>query len=404
MLDKKNVTHVFCSQKLRLILFSLWLLNTSALWAKPTQYDVPITVENTISKDIGTDYTLAAVDLVQWSFDLMGVDKPSILNSTLQGYLGFYIALMNHEIIGHTFSGHDVGWDTSRYTWRPFSAATYIKMDAFIQDVQQDTLPTQPIFNTKDAIVSLGGIQASRVLANKQQVSYLLKGMPRGHVRHLSYLYGSLDRLTYIYLTPKDSTGNDIHAYADNMAQIYGVSKKRVLNKMANVAWIDLINPVLWFNLNNLNENKTAPVPMMNLGDVDWLPWLAADFTPFGYGVYFNNYVKVRSMLFEVNVGSGTTYHDKSYYAIHLNAHHLLKLGDLSLSLLTQFWRQPQLLTKDPLKAPFKHGLMAFLKTEYQVNDVVSFILNVGYKTQGYLMDESKDQTALVRGGIALRW
>lgn len=367
-------------------------------------YRLPLTIGNEqfISKDIGTDYTYSIIELSQYAF---GLEQPWYTN-LFEIYIGMYLSIINHEVIGHTYSGNDLGVATEKYGWNFDSAATYYNGDDWYRMFNDDPTPTKVIAAQKNAIFSLGGVQAGSVLAYKMQRGYVSEDKtPQGAVRVSAYIFSLIDKWQYTSVVSGDAftqenKGYDPIGYAMDMADAYGVNASDVYSEMESVSQLDLVNPILFYSL------FLDDIPMLPLGSVRWLPWLSGEYTPFGYGRYLNNFFKVGRKLFEVNFGSGTTYNEQKYSSVAFRSHNLIQFSKLDLGLILQTWKQPELFTEDPLSAPIEQGGMFFITSEYfpKSRKDVSVTFKAGYKTEGYVLEETVYEQVLVRVGIMVRF
>ena len=391
---------------MKIVIAFIFLFMAPLVWgnAADEPYRLPLTIGNEqfISKDIGTDYTYSTIELSQYAF---GLEQPWYTN-LFEIYIGMYLSIINHEVIGHTYSGNDLGVTTEKYGWNFDSAATYYNSDDWYRMVNEDPTPTKVIAAQKNAILSLGGVQASSVLAYKMQRGYVSEDKtPRGAVRVSAYIFSLIDKWQYTSGVSGEAftqvnRGYDPIGYAMDMADAYGVNASDVYSEMESVSQLDLVNPILFYSL------FSDDVPMLPLGSIRWLPWLSGEYTPFGYGRYLNNFFKVGRKLFEVNLGSGTTYNEQKYSSVAFRSHNLIQFSKLDLGLILQTWKQPELFTEDPLNALIEHGGMVFITSEYfpKSRKDASVTFKAGYKTEGYVLEETVYEQVLVRVGIMVRF
>lgn len=325
-------------------------------------------------ENMGTDIALTVMNGYEFLSDHTWKDVPGI-SPLLDFLVASHIALINHEITGHALRTKQLG-----------GTVEGIKIGFF-----EGAVTTSGITDSqKLASVSMAGIDASRLLAG--QISDRAVG--RNHLSKFSamtYLLTSLDQINYIYWNTKKSPGHDIDNYVQQINAFYGgtpLSRK----KMRSIAWMSALDPMLYYALYTVVTQKTdMTVPMIPMGGTwKWLPALSAAFTPYGYERILKNYIKHGDFLGTVSLGTGKSYkNNKNTFLIAFDTSNLFKVGDTStVGVSLAYWRQPRVYADTPAQEKMTDGGLAAINWSTQFNETFGMDIQLGYKTEGYILGQ----------------
>lgn len=360
------------------------------------------------------------------------------LNSVWWGRLGMgYFAIMvttfNHEFSGHGMRvleqkykltrvevGLDLGGSTSYVTKRPF---TY----------------------QKEAIISLGGVQANYLLSQKIASDLVVRNQKMDPVTGFGYAFSALDQTLYSWTlkgVKKDDHGHDINSYVRNMEFLYGEGSMS-RGKVKSATWLNLLDPVLFSSLYSIFTGENMEIPSIKLGGIGIAPFAGATLTPYGsiekkIGAYLitdytpvkfsfsfgrqnksskvatltqkessmfnsqqnNGKVDLEKFDFFSGLNAGESVKKHNTYTAECTIYKILSFEDFYVGATGAFWKQPIFGVKDPYRAKPKNGGMLLVTTTYSMNDRLNILFEAGYKTKGFLPGRVMDKTPLLRAGF----
>jgi hypothetical protein len=212
---------------------------------------------------------------------------------------------------------------------------------------------------------------------------------------------------------------NDIRAYTRiiNAQAVYTepgnikMSVKDLKSKMM----INAINPFLFYSLYSMIKtylwegSQSNEVPMLNFGDIKYLPGLRAGLTPFGVEYHLDNYLRWKGMtsLIDIRYGDKTFYN--SWDGVGILVQSIYRPKNFSFDVYLNIWKQPGLkLENDKAELKGKGIGGAFsIRGYYDFSNTklpISAVLELGYKSVGFLEGYSLNSLPIFSFGLALRY
>lgn len=229
----------------------------------------------------------------------------------------------------------------------------------------------------------------------------------------ISYIQNTNENLS------DNTKDNDIRAYTriinaqavntepDNIK----MSVKDLKSKMI----INVVNPFLFYSLYSIIKtflwegNESNKVQMISFGDVKYLPALRAGFTPFGVEYHLENYLRWKDItsLIDIKYGDKTFYNNWGGAGILVQ--NIYKPPKFSFDVNLNIWKQPGLKfgnDKAELKGKGIGGAFS-IRSYYDFSNTklpISAVLELGYKSIGFLEGYSLDSSPIFALGLALRY
>ncbi|WP_156961278.1 hypothetical protein [Candidatus Orientia mediorientalis] len=368
-------------------------------------------IENSLS-------TINILDLISSKYGW----NDSIIGRIIIGCPSFYIALINHEVVGHGRRAYEFGGTVTRYSFSLFSAVTYMKNLPNIHLQQND-------------VTTISGVQINTCLAAKIVNQLLTTNQPLNPITAWSYIFSAGNQFWYIShdvtfnMLHRAGTG-DLNQHIQNMENIYGDNSIR--SKIQFLSFLDLIDPMLFASLYTIISGQNIKVPMIPLGQINGLgkigfmpsanliltPYnvlekritihINTEYTPvkvaFGFGreLKSNNPVSnlSGSHFFTKKDSTSPKIHDTYYFEFSVPRLFSIKKADLGFSLA--LWRQPELMTPVPRYAEIKNGIMGLLNLTFKINNMLSLFAEAGYKTKGFILDQPIEECAIMNFALRL--
>ena len=356
-------------------------------------YEYTITADKWMTSRAGADLSYSLMGLYSSIENLLlRSGDTNVLGYLLKIPLRYIVAteimVIQHEVFGHGSRARELDVGVEKYEIGFLQGATQYDLFSFI------TLPLQ-----KRAVLSLGGISGTHVLAERIKRSFFAEGDVIDPVKGIGYIVNQIDQIIYSFSDYKGS-GHDIKHYMDYMNAIYGANFL-TKEKIKTAAIISAIDPFLLFSLYSFVVDQDVNIPMFTIGEVGYLPALRSIYTPYGIETKLLNHFTAGNLYGQVNLSYGKNKTGKSY-SLETNLYNLWVVNSLAFSVELAIWNQPELFLVNPLQAGNKLGGVFNLISEYQFTKRVAGMVALGYKTQGYKPGLPPMQTPLVRVGLAV--
>lgn len=299
------------------------------------------------------------------------------------------IMIIQHEVFGHGSRARELGIGVKKYEIGFLQGATQYDFASFVD------LPLQ-----KRAILSLGGISSTHVLAERIKRSFFAEGDVINPMKGIGYIVNQVDQITYSFSNYNEGSGHDIKHYMDNMNAIYG-NDFLTKDKLKSAAIISAIDPFLLFSLYSFVVDQDVNIPMFTIEEVRYLPALRSVYTPYGIETQLLNHFTAGDLYGQVNLSYGKNKTGNSY-SLETNLYNFWVVNGLVFSIELAIWNQPELFLANPLQVSNKLGGAFNLISEYHFTEMIAGMVALGYKTQGYKPGLPPMQTPLIRVGLML--
>ncbi|MGD2295147.1 MAG: hypothetical protein PVF22_04850 [Candidatus Aminicenantes bacterium] len=321
--------------------------------------------------------------------------------------------LFQHEVFGHGARYREFGYTDNTYSLHP----VYPYGDAKGWARRGRMEPGRKVtIHERLAMVS-GGSEANTLFSSLLRRNWLI----RGHIHHresILYLLTGNDLAAYILRTKhglRKSGLNDVLNYLSLLNAQHGYVQEEdyriSLDDLAQHAWLNLLNPFLYFSLYNYFVSylwagqEESSLPMIRLGNVKYLPAFRIGLAPFGPEIYFEHFFKTgqRWMSLYFRRGKPTF---ASFWGAGLSVGNLLRVGHFTLEGRLDVWHQPSLLLGGERVSEGQRGLGGALMATvfYRFSpgqSPLNLIAQLGYKTDGFLAGERLDKGFYARVGIS---
>lgn len=379
--------------------------------SKPApKYKFNLSGDRTMSAKTGADITSSVVEGWSMLIDNSPRDHDSFAFKFARAFLDIVVSELvvtgNHEVFGHGGRAREFSLPvTYKMSFTGGSTSYYVKDHMKLKPYQR-------------VMFTLGGMEASTVLAQKYQNRFLTDGKV-GPTQSAAYLVSNHDQTMYT-LSKFDSDSHDVRNYIDEVNFYYG---KKVLSKskLRSSAFLNLLDPFTVYSLMSFATGEDQEVHMIKFGDIGYLPGLRSVYTFYGTELKLMNYFKMDNKLVELGILYGNNKTGKSYGA-DLKLTNVLEYGSLGLGGHFAVWKQPELLqtfalgdhtrryirshtgdiSSTPISKKTKQGGLAALNVSYTATDNLSFNLEVGYKTKGYSVGEVIKASPILKAGLSI--
>ena len=359
----------------------------------PKNYTYNLSVDKDMSAFSGADISMSLIEgyrvienkLDPQNFGPIGKFAAFLLrNITLSTVTTF-----QHEVFGHGARLREFGWRITNYTvdFGGGGSTSYI--------------PPKQRHTQKDIVVGLGGMQADEVLSNTIK-SRMISNGEVNPTYGAAYFHSAFDQPHYVLLTKYRGRGHDVKDYINRMNTVYG-AHFLTRSKVRSKAYLDLVDPFMYFGLYSNVTGQTFEYPTFNIGGIGYLPAMRGVLTPYGLESKLINYIKYDDVNMQINFTYGKNAMRKSY-ATQLVIDKIYSTDNVSVGIDTTVWKQPRLFYSNPQNAPTRIGGSAILNSTVSLNDTFGITLEGGYKTAGYQIGRPVASTALARVGIQLNF
>ncbi len=213
---------------------------------------------------------------------------------------------------------------------------------------------------------------------------------------------------TNVYTMWLDDYLDDIQNYVFKINELYGGKKALSVNKLQNLNFLNHFDPFIYYSGYYLaveyiiKGNLQWKYPMIPLGkNIGYLPGFKLILTPYGPEKQFINYIRYYNNSYRFYFIYGKTLTKKSYglgcdvNPIGINYHFAIG-GKIYL------WKQPELFTQKPINATEKFGVLLQVNTEYKIHKKISTLVNLGYKTKGFIQGAVLENSIIAELGLRL--
>jgi hypothetical protein len=176
-----------------------------------------------------------------------------------------------------------------------------------------------------------------------------------------------------------------------------------------------LVNPFFFYALYAglrgyiWDGNNSGKLQMFNIKGIDYLPSFCMELTPFGLEYHFENYVRAENTIFLLDLRIGDNTFNKSWGGIGLLALNIYENKRLSLDGKLDIWKQPKIEIGGTDSTTLKGGTIGgalSLRGYYNLTSSqypISAILELGYKSAGFLEGYALDSSPIIMFGIGIR-
>lgn len=266
-----------------------------------------------------------------------------------------------------------------------------------------------------------GGLEIHPLINKNLSLRWIAKN--EMNYREASQYFWSFQILwTYLQDTNEDifdgTSDNDIRAYIRfiNSQAVYTDPSiiKMSVQDLKSKMMINAVNPFIFYSLYSIiktylwDGNISNEVATVNLGGLNYLPSLRAGLTPFGVEYYLDNYFRYKEMVGLINIRYG----DQTIYdfggGIGLLVQNIYSPSKFSFDINVNIWNQPGLKFGNDQAEIKGEGIGGALSIRgyYDFPDnkfPISAVVELGYKSVGFLEGYTLDSSPIFALGIAIR-
>lgn len=392
---------------------------------RPLLFDVDLTMRSCTETVVTLQQGLARVEdkflRTRW-FDETGVLRKTggaagrlAKVALLDAPVDHFLVILTHEYTGHgaRYRELDISSIDYGYDWPPpyGSGGGHASADIGAGEITSDEL----------IAIWTGGVESHRVLNGTLGLQWTTQ-------RRMSYrdalLYFKSWVIAQTYIDGTEATpapqehGNDLNAYVDLMNAKAGYNDpsnlRMTVDDLKTRTRLNMLDPMLFASMYALAKtylwdgNTSNELSMLPVGPVGYLPGLRVGFTPFGFEYRVDNYLRFgrRAALIDVRVGD-TTFYD-GWGGVGVSVRNLYERKRASIDANLDLWKQPGLeLSGTPagLKG-LGFGGAASVRGYFGLgrrDKCVSAVVELGYKSAGFLEGHPLDAAPIVTAGVAVR-
>ena len=237
------------------------------------------------------------------------------------------------------------------------------------------------------------------------------------------YTFSLWSNFSYIISTKGEDledyeTGHDVVKYLRLLNNHAGYSDiNNLLMNPENLNYrnmINLVNPFFFYTLYTglrgyiWDGNNSTKLKMFNIKGIEYLPSCRMGLTPFGPEYHLENYFRAKSTVFLLDLRTGDPTFYKSWGGIGLFFQNIYENKRFSLDAKLDIWKQPEIeiggypatLKGGGLGGAFSlRGYYDFTNSQFPI----SAILELGYKSAGFLEGYTLDSSPTIMFGIGIR-
>jgi len=326
----------------------------------------------------------------------------------------YFSIILAHEYFGHGARYRELNFDTIDYgyDWPPpyGSGGGYASLG--IND---------PISRHELLAIWQGGLEIHSLINRNLTLQWMRDD--KINYRQASQYFWSFQIMMNYILEANENLAdgteeNDPRAYIRIINAHAGYTDptnlKMEVKELKSKIKINAVNPFLYYSLFSIlktyiwNGDASSKFPAIDFGAISYLPCLRTGLTPFGIEYHFENYFRLNNKVTLVDISYGDETFFDSWGSIGVSIQNIYEPNNLSFDLYGTVWKQPEIqFIRIPQKsrngglgAAFSaRGYFNFPGSKYPL----SAILELGYKSTGFLEGYDLDSTPIVRIGLALK-
>lgn len=328
-------------------------------------------------------------------------------------YLGM---VTQHEFFGHGYQIRSIGFPPVKVSGYkievppPYGSgggATLMKVAS--------SLTTSELID-----IDIAGVQATGILSNRIWMHDLQTKVLDGRAGAL-YNQSLLDVVFYTFETTiltKTNKGNDIASYHYLMNRLYPTLPISI-KQSKRQCLITLLNPLLfykiWSEIQYVAVGKPFSFPMIKIGDAKYLPAFRFNYAPYGPESYFENFLTIDSKRLYFYYKWGKL-HTKGHFGLGIEAQNILEWRKGALGCRFDYFHQfvpvndfsaltAITISKTEALALYKGvktqngAAITFFGSHELFSPIISLLVELGYKTNGYIPGQSLNAGPIVRLG-----
>ena len=267
----------------------------------------------------------------------------------------------------------------------------------------------------------IGGVEVHSIINRKLGLDWMTTN--KIHYREASQYFWSFQiMMKYIQDTYEDladgTKDNDPRAYVRILNANAGYhdlqNLKMSVKDLKSKMQINAANPFVFYSIYSIiktfvwDGRASNEMPTLNFGPVNYLPSLRAAWTPFGIEYHFENYLRYKNMISLIDLSYGDQTFFDSWGGMGVFIQNIYEQKKISFDIYINIWNQPEIqFGQNPTL--YKGGGIggAFsVRGYYDIHNSefpISAVLELGYKSPGFLEGYNLDSSPILKIGFALR-
>ena len=355
------------------------------------------------------------LDEITWKQDtITGISycgkKGSVIGRILLDGLNFFftnwLSTVQHESMGHGFRIREFDVSINSYNVSP---------SMFGEPQVHFNKDDLPYYGK--VLYDVGGSESNTVFAREAFRQSLIND----YFNHY-YMYAfalKLDLPLYIFGSPQVGSyswntytggGWDVVEYVkdfeakstDDQQAIYHAAQRGALWSLADPSLlISLFNYTRDFIIRGRAQAKN---PMIKIKEMAFLPYTDFHLSPFGYEYYAGTYLKFNKTLFETYYRWSSGNVDGKSYGLGVNMINLIRFKSFKFDVGVDLWKQDfNLLYHTTDDDKYYENILSgklYVRANYQLNNTFSFLGQLSYKGDGFLLGNPVEHGLNAKIGI----
>jgi hypothetical protein len=336
--------------------------------------------------------------------------KGSVIGRILLDGLNFFftnwLSTVQHESMGHGFRIREFDVSINSYNVSP---------SMFGEPQVHFNKDDLPYYGK--VLYDVGGSESNTIFAREAFRQSLIND----YFNHY-YMYGfalKFDLPLYIFGSPKVDSyswntytggGWDVVEYVkdfeakstDDQQAIYHAAQRGALWSLADPSLlISLFNYTRDFIIRGRAQVKN---PMIKIKEMAFLPYTDFHLSPFGYEYYAGTYLKFNKTLFETYYRWSNGNVDGKSYGLGVNMINLIRFKPFKFDVGVDLWKQDfNLLYHTTNDDKYYENILSgklYVRANYQLNNTFSFLGQLSYKGDGFLLGNPVEHGLNAKIGI----
>ena len=329
--------------------------------------------------------------------------------------LDYFSIVFSHEYFGHGSKYRELDIDNIHYSFKyppPYGGG----------GGEASTNITQPISYQELLAIWEGGLEAHSMI-NKNLGIHWMASNKINYREASQYLWSIQILMDYIQGTNENlfdgTSDNDPRAYVriinaedaynknpDNIKMSVSDLKSKMMLNLANPFILNslytIIKTYLW------DGENSNDLYSLKIGNFHYLPSIRVGLTPFGVEYHFDNYLRYDNMASHIDLSYGDQTFNDFWGGIGIHVQNIYNPQKFSFDVNLNVWKQPELIlgTNDVKPENASIGGAFSIRGYYDFQSLdfpISAVLELGYKSMGFLEGYDLKSSPIFMVGLAIR-
>jgi len=357
---------------------------------------------------------------IRWFSESNGLGKIGGISGRLAKYslldlpMDYFSIVLAHEYFGHGARYRELDMDNIHYGFE--LPPPYGKGGGEATNYKSVFISTHELLSIWE-----GGIEAHSVI--NREIGMRWMAAKKMNYREASQYFWSFQILiSYIDDTQEDladgTDDNDPRAYTRIINAHAGYTDvhdlKMSVKDLKSKMMLNAANPFVIYSIYSIvktylwDGSRSNAVPALRFGNIGYLPALRAGLTPFGIQYHFDNYLRYKNIVSLIDLSYGDQAFFDSWGGAGISIRNIYQTRSLSFDVNGNIWKQPELQfgLNPTISKGGGIGEAFSVRGYYNFSDPESpiwAVLELGYKTTGFLEGYNLDSSPILLIGLALQ-